>query len=219
MFWIFFHRKGITSQRLATGKQALKLTQTCIIRTNEGSEMYELFSPNFCWANSFLLRVTCRSGTGWLFAGVLLFSLESNAHMTTGCLKNQHDLHQGGTAVCPRRVSCILHLKNGACSKLNPFVCILLTTKQKGRRLWLPKVVLHIDSPPHLGPSRGFQPCSSESTCLNGFVPTDFDTYLLQSFCHFPTGQVIKGLTCVRQKHFKTSFQISAANTVHGYHS
>lgn len=97
-------------EELTTGKQALKLTQTCIISTDEGSEMYELYSLNFCWANSFLLRVTCRSGTEWLFPEVLLFSLESNIHMTTGCLKNQHDLHQGGTAVCSRRVSCILHL-------------------------------------------------------------------------------------------------------------
>lgn len=150
MFWIFFHRKGITSQWLTTRKQELKLTQICIFRTYEGSEMFELFSPNFCWANSFLLRVICRSGTAWLFPGVLLFSLASYAHMTTGCLKNQHDLHQGGTAVCPRRVSCILHLKNGVCSKLNPFVCILLSIKQKVRRLWLPKVDLHTDTVLHV---------------------------------------------------------------------
>lgn len=69
--------------------------------------------------------------------------------MTTGCLKNQHDLHQGGTALCSR-VSCILQLKNGVGSKLNPFVCILLSIKQKVRRPWLPKIALLIERVLHI---------------------------------------------------------------------
>lgn len=41
------------------------------------------------------------------------------------------------------------------------------------------------DSPQSLRPSRGFQPCSSEFTCLNGFVPTDFDMFCCSPFVLF----------------------------------
>lgn len=74
-------------------------------------------SSKFCSANSFLLKVPCRCGSGWLFPEALLFFMDSNAYMTTwtpGC-----DLHQGETVVCPWRVSCVLLLKKVTLQKCN----------------------------------------------------------------------------------------------------
>lgn len=144
--------------------------------------MYEPYSPNFCWANSFLLRLTWISGAGWLFPGVLVFSLESNTHMTTECLKKQLYLHQGGTAVCSRRVTCILYLKSGVCSMLNPFVCILLSIKQKVRRLWLPKVALHIETDLHIWD----HPEVFSPAALTPPIPMALSLLILTCFCCSP---------------------------------
>lgn len=195
----------------------------------KGSEMYELFPPNFCWTNSFLLKVTCRSGSGWLFPEALLFSLESNAHevmRVPGCLKDQRDLHQGGTAVCPRRVSCVLFLKKKVTLqkhnvlKVKSFLLYPSGHIAESKQAVNPKSRFkYRHNPPSLGPSRGFQ------RQLWIYLPQwlcphwSWDVFAAVLLCRIHTGQLIEGLTCVEQKHFKTSFQIPAANTVHCYHS
>lgn len=101
--------------------------------------------------------------------------------------------------------------------KWNPFFCILLSIKQKVSRLWLLKTALNTDRILQEWDHQGvFSPAalnSPDSMALSWYV---FVAVLL---CHVHTGQFTEGLACVRQKHFKTSFQISAANMLFWYHS
>lgn len=85
------------------------------------SNVWTLFFQ-ILFSNSFLLKAPCRCGSGWPFPESLLFFKDSNAYMITsapGFLKDQCDLHQGGTAVCPLRVSCVLLLKKVTLQKRN----------------------------------------------------------------------------------------------------
>lgn len=107
-----------------------------------------------------------------------------------GCLKDQSDLHQGGTTLCPRIVYCVLLLKKKItlqkCHvlKVKSFPLYPAIHKAESKQSVAPKSSFkYRPNPAILGPSRGFQSYSSESTCPNGFVHAGVDKLLLQSFC------------------------------------
>lgn len=106
------------------------------------------------------------------------------------------------------------------CLKWNPFFCILLSIKQKVSRLWLLKAALNTDGIFQEWDHQGvFSPAALNSPDSMALSNWSWYVFVAVLLCHIHTGQLIEGITCVRQKCFKTSFQIPAANMVLCYHS
>lgn len=109
--------------------------------------------------------------------------------------------------------------KNTMCSMLNLFLCILLSIKQKVSRLRLLKAAFSTDII--------LQACDHQEVfspaVLNPPASMALSTLVLTWFCCSPVVShsywPAEGLTCVRQKHFKTSFQASAGHAVHCCHN
>lgn len=95
MFWIFLHRKGITSQRFTTGKQALKITQTCIIRQVKDQKCMRSFLPTFVEQILFSLELLAEVVLGYCFQGSFYFC------------PYDHRVLKKPAQLTPRRHSCV----------------------------------------------------------------------------------------------------------------